>query len=112
VRTFLSSNSLLFVVVFARGAARIVDFPSLLHLCELTGIAGQNKTGKGIVYHFDRVCFFICLNVQMLLIVLRPGKGECADPVYEDAMLERVREGPPGQSKERQLAPDTGGGKT
>jgi hypothetical protein len=44
--------------------------------------------------------------------VLRPGKGGCADPVYEDAMLERVREGPPGRSKERQLAPDTGGGRT
>ncbi len=43
--------------------------------------------------------------------VLRPGKGGCADPVYKDAMLEGVRERPQGRSKERQLAPDTGGGR-
>ncbi len=41
-----------------------------------------------------------------------PGKGECADPVYEDAILERVGGKPPGRNKKRQLAPDTGGGKT
>jgi hypothetical protein len=44
--------------------------------------------------------------------VLRPGEGGCADPVYEDAELERVGEGPPGRNKERQLAPDTGGDRT
>jgi hypothetical protein len=46
------------------------------------------------------------------VIVLRPGKGECADPVYEDAILGGMGKGPPGRNKERQLAPDTGGGKT
>jgi hypothetical protein len=38
-----------------------------------------------------------------ILLVLRPGKGGCADPVYEDAILGGVREGPPGRNKERQL---------
>jgi hypothetical protein len=41
-----------------------------------------------------------------------PGKGECADPVNEDAILERVGGEPPGRNKGRQLASDTGGGKT
>ncbi len=41
-----------------------------------------------------------------------PGKGECADPVNEDAILERVGGGSPGRNKERQLASDTGDGKT
>jgi hypothetical protein len=44
--------------------------------------------------------------------VLHPGKGGCADPVNEDAILERVGGGPPGRNKKRQLASDTGGGKT
>jgi hypothetical protein len=42
-----------------------------------------------------------------------PGKGECADPVNEDAILEKEGGGEsPGRNKERQLASDTGGGKT
>ena len=42
-----------------------------------------------------------------------PGKGECADPVNEDAILEEEGGGKtPGQDKERQLASDTGGDKT
>jgi hypothetical protein len=41
-----------------------------------------------------------------------PGRGECADPVYEDAILVGVGGEPSGRNKERQLAPDTGGGKT
>ncbi len=41
-----------------------------------------------------------------------PGKGECADPVYEDAILERVGGESPGRNKKRQLASDTGGSKT
>ncbi len=41
-----------------------------------------------------------------------PGKGECADPVNEDAILEKERGEFPGRNKERQLASDTGGGKT
>jgi hypothetical protein len=46
-------------------------------------------------------------------LVSYPGKGECADPANEDAILEEERGGEtPGQDKERQLASDTGGGKT
>ncbi len=42
-----------------------------------------------------------------------PGKGECAEPVNEDAILEEEGGGKtPSQGKERQLASDTGGGKT
>jgi hypothetical protein len=42
-----------------------------------------------------------------------PGKGECADPVNEDAILEGEGGGKsPGRNRERQLASDTGGGKT
>jgi hypothetical protein len=44
--------------------------------------------------------------------VSHPGKGGCADPVNEDAILERVGGGPPGRNKKRQLASDTGDGKT
>jgi hypothetical protein len=44
--------------------------------------------------------------------VLHPGKGECADPVNEDAILGRVGGGSPGRDKERQLASNTGDGKT
>ncbi len=50
--------------------------------------------------------------IDIYIIVLRPGKGECADPVYEDAILGGMGRGPPGRNKERQLAPDTGGGRT
>jgi hypothetical protein len=41
-----------------------------------------------------------------------PGKGRCTDPVNEDAILGREGGRPPGRDKERQLASDTGGGKT
>jgi hypothetical protein len=41
-----------------------------------------------------------------------PGKGECADPVNEDAILGRVGGGRPGQNRKRQFNPDTGDGKT
>ncbi len=45
--------------------------------------------------------------------VLYPGKGECADPVNEGAILEGERGGEPqDRNGERQLASDTGGGKT
>jgi hypothetical protein len=50
--------------------------------------------------------------VRSVIIVLHPGKGGCADPVNEDAILERVGGRPPGQNRERQLASDTGDGKT
>ncbi len=42
-----------------------------------------------------------------------PGKGECADPVNEDAIMEREGGGESqDRNRERQLASDTGGGKT
>ncbi len=46
-------------------------------------------------------------------IVLYPGKGECADPVNEDAIL-KVEGGGESQDRdrERQLVSDSGGGKT
>jgi hypothetical protein len=46
-------------------------------------------------------------------IVLYPGKGECADPVNEGAILEKEGGGEPhSRNRERQLASDTGGDKT
>ncbi len=45
--------------------------------------------------------------------VLYPGKGECADPVNEDAILKMEGGGEPqDRNRERQLASDSGGGKT
>jgi hypothetical protein len=44
--------------------------------------------------------------------VSHPGKGGCADPVNEDAILEGVGGKPPGRGRKRQLATDTGDGKT
>jgi hypothetical protein len=53
------------------------------------------------------------IYVLNIWIVSYPGKGECADPVNEDAILEEEGGGEtPGRDKERQLASDTGGGKT
>jgi hypothetical protein len=44
--------------------------------------------------------------------VSHPGKGGCADPVNEDAILEGVGGRPLGRDRKRQLASDTGDGKT
>jgi hypothetical protein len=44
--------------------------------------------------------------------VSHPGKGECADPVNEDAILEKVGGRRPGRNRERQFDSDTGDGKT
>jgi hypothetical protein len=52
------------------------------------------------------------LLIAQGVTVLHPGKGGCADPVNEDAILERVGGRPPGRNRERQLASDTGDGKT
>jgi hypothetical protein len=42
-----------------------------------------------------------------------PGREECADHVNEDAILEEEGGGKtPDRDRERQLVPDTGGGKT
>jgi hypothetical protein len=52
-------------------------------------------------------------NSSPTVLVLYPGKGECADPVNEDAILEREGGGESqDRNGERQLASDTGGGKT
>jgi hypothetical protein len=44
--------------------------------------------------------------------VLYPGKGECADPVNEGAILGKGGAEPHSRDRERQLASDTGRGKT
>jgi hypothetical protein len=41
-----------------------------------------------------------------------PGKGGCADPVNEGAILGKGGTGPQGGNKERQLSPDKGRDKT
>ncbi len=43
-------------------------------------------------------------------IVLYPGKGVCADPVNEGAMLGKGGPSPHSRDRERQLAPDIGRG--
>jgi hypothetical protein len=53
-----------------------------------------------------------CLVTGIIIIVLDPGKGVCADPVRRGAILEREGPGPPSGDNERQLSPDRGGGKT
>jgi hypothetical protein len=49
---------------------------------------------------------------NLVLLVSYPGKGKCADPVNEVAILGRVGGGRPGQNKKRQFNSDTGDGKT
>ncbi len=44
--------------------------------------------------------------------VSHPGKGECADPVNEDAILEGAGGRRPGRNRERQFDSDTRDGKT
>jgi hypothetical protein len=44
--------------------------------------------------------------------VSHPEKGGCADPVNEDAILEGAGGKPPKRGRKRQLASDTGDGKT
>jgi hypothetical protein len=44
--------------------------------------------------------------------VSHPGKGECADPVNEDAILEGAGGRRPGRNRERQFGSDTGDGRT
>ncbi len=53
------------------------------------------------------------LSSKFISVVSRPGEGECADPVNEDAILEKEGGGEPhSRNRERQLASDTGGDKT
>jgi hypothetical protein len=80
-----------------------------------------------IIFNVNNICYFACVMYTSEVVLLEdnsnirglafvcvsyPGKGECADPVYEDAILERVGGESPGWNKKRQLASDTGGGKT
>ncbi len=49
----------------------------------------------------------------VVLVVLRPGKGECADPMDEDAILEKEGGGEPhSRNRERQLVSGTRRDKT
>jgi hypothetical protein len=52
-----------------------------------------------------------CANV-LFINVLYPGKGVCADPVNEGAILGKGGAEPHSRDRERQLATDTGRGKT
>ncbi len=63
------------------------------------------------VQYVQIVCTVHAL-VLHTVCVSHPGKGGCADPVNEDAILERVGGRPPGRNRKRQLASDTGDGKT
>jgi hypothetical protein len=47
-----------------------------------------------------------------MVFVSHPGKGECADPVIKDAILEGAGGRRPGRNRERQFGSDTGDGKT
>ena len=66
------------------------------------------------MYNTSIACFWHTGTQYLQIItVLRPGKGECADPVNEDAILEKEGGGKPhSRNRERQLASDTGGDKT
>jgi hypothetical protein len=55
---------------------------------------------------------FMFKIVYLIMSVLDPGKGMCADPVERVAILEVKGPGPPGGVSERQLSPDRGGEKT
>ncbi len=59
-----------------------------------------------------QILFFRLVKSKTMLIVSHPGKGECADPVNEDAILEKVGGRRPGRNRERQFDSDTGDGKT
>jgi hypothetical protein len=59
-------------------------------------------------FAFSPFLSIVFINVP----VMHPGKGGCADPVNEDAILEGVGGRPRGRNRERQLASDTGDGKT
>ncbi len=56
---------------------------------------------------------FVPIRFVHVPSVLYPGRGECADPVNEDAILKVEGGGEPqDRNRERQLASDSGGGKT
>jgi hypothetical protein len=49
---------------------------------------------------------------NLMLGVLDPGKGVCADPADGGAILGKGGPDPHSRDRERQLAPDKGRGKT
>jgi hypothetical protein len=61
-----------------------------------------------LIYYDD----VLNIEIACILNVSHPGRGGCGDPVNEDAILERIGGKPPGRNRERQLASDTGDGKT
>ncbi len=61
------------------------------------------------IWHY---MFLLVAEKILVPIVSDPGKGKCADPVNEDAILGRVGGGRPGQDRKRQFNSDTGDGKT
>ncbi len=50
--------------------------------------------------------------IGLYVLVPDPGKGVCADPVNEGAILGKGGQEPQGGNKERQLSPDKGRVKT
>jgi hypothetical protein len=57
-------------------------------------------------------CWQPLANLLQGVFVLYPGKGVCADPVNEGAILGRGGPSPHSRDRERQLAPDIGRGET
>jgi hypothetical protein len=53
----------------------------------------------------------LCIG-RVVVLVLDPGKGVCADPVNGSAILGKGGPDPHSRDRERQLAPDKGRGKT
>ncbi len=61
---------------------------------------------------FHEICLPLSLSVVWIITVSDPDKGVCADPVDRGAILGRGESDPHSESRERQLAPDKGRGKT
>jgi hypothetical protein len=77
----------------------------------------KNKVYSSIKYLFLSLKnHFFCVMFKRYWYVMSvsyPGEGECTDPVNEDAIMEGGGGGgSQDRSRERQLASDTGEGKT
>ncbi len=62
--------------------------------------------------NFQSARYGSAITIFTYVCVLYPGKGECADPVNEGAILGKGGAEPHSRNRERQLASDTGRGKT
>ncbi len=71
---------------------------SEINLLWLTNISRGFKSNSGDILYDGLVPY--------------PGRGECTDPVSEDAILGKGGDDSPDRVKGRQLASDTGGDKT